>query len=281
MFIELGFLETVRVKKKSKYKISFIGSGRVATALALEFHNKGILINEIWSKDFKNAEILAKKVKSTAIKKIEKMDPETDLFIIAVKDDFIHKAAEKIPGKNPFIVHTSGTISLKELKSVSKNSGVFYPLQTFTGKSSVYLKSVPVLIEGNNSSIEKRIKELGKLISDNVLEINSAQRKKIHLSAVFVSNFPNYFYSIAEKILEKEKIPFEILLPLIEKVTTNLYHSRPSKNQTGPAIRKDKKTLTAHHELLKENKDWQTIYDSISQSIPNFPFEKKMSKSKK
>lgn len=262
------------MKKKAKYKISFIGSGKVATALATEFHQKGILINEIWSNDFKNAEILAKKVNSTAIKKIEKMNPEVDLFIIAVKDDFIHKAAEKIQGKNPFIVHTSGSISLKELKSVTKNTGVFYPLQTFTGKSSVYLKSVPFLIEGNNSSIEKRITELGKLISDNILKINSAQRKKIHLSAVFVSNFPNYFYSIAEKILEQEKIPFEILLPLIEKVTTNLYHSLPSKNQTGPAIRKDKKTIAAHLELLNKNKDWQNIYKSISQSIMNHSFEK-------
>ena len=262
------------MKNKAKYKISFIGSGRVATALALEFYQKGFIISEIWSNDFKNAQILAKKVKSCAIKKIEKMNPQTNLFIIAVKDDFIAETAKKIPGKNPFIVHTSGTSSVKELKKISKNSGVFYPLQTFTGKSTVYLKSVPFLIEGANSTIEKRISLFGKMISDTVLKINSAQRKKIHLSAVFVSNFPNYFYSIAETILKKEKIPFEILLPLIENVTNNLYHSLPSKNQTGPAIRKDKKTLAAHLELLKSNKDWQKIYELISQSIMNHYFEK-------
>jgi predicted short-subunit dehydrogenase-like oxidoreductase (DUF2520 family) len=269
------------VKKTTKYTISFIGSGKVATALALEFHQKGILINEIWSNDFKHADSLAKKINSNPIKKIEKMNPKTDLFIIAVKDDFIPLVAEKIPGKNPFIVHTSGTVALKALKTSSKNSGVFYPLQTFTGKSTVYLKSVPILMEGNNFEMEKRISYLAKLISDHVLKINSKQRSKIHLSAVFVSNFPNYFYSIAETILKKEKIPFEILLPLIEKVTTNLYSSLPSKNQTGPAIRKDKKTLVNHHELLKENKDWQNIYDTISQSIMNFPFEKPISKVKK
>jgi predicted short-subunit dehydrogenase-like oxidoreductase (DUF2520 family) len=262
------------LKKKAKYKISFIGSGRVATTLALEFYQKGFVISEIWSNDLKHAISLAKKVNSTAVKKIEKMNPQTDLFIIAVKDDFIGETAKKIPGKNPFIVHTSGTVSLKELKKISKNSGVFYPLQTFTGKSTVYLKSVPFLIEGSNSTIEKRISLIGKIISDTVLKINSEQRKKIHLSAVFVSNFPNYFYSIAETILKKEKIPFEILLPLIENVTTNLYHSLPSKNQTGPAIRKDKKTLAAHLELLKANKDWQKIYELISQSILNHYFEK-------
>lgn len=262
------------MKKKAKYKISFIGSGRVATALALEFYQKGFIVSEIWSNDFKNATSLARKVKSTAVKKIEKMNPQTDLFIIAVKDDFIAETAKKIPGKNPFIVHTSGTASVKELKKISKNSGVFYPLQTFTGKSTVYLKSVPFLIEGSNSIIEKRISLIGKIISDTVLKINSAQRKKIHLSAVFVSNFPNYFYSIAETILKKEKIPFEILLPLIENVTNNLYHSLPTKNQTGPAIRKDKKTLAAHLELLKANKDWQKIYELISQSIMNHYFEK-------
>jgi predicted short-subunit dehydrogenase-like oxidoreductase (DUF2520 family) len=208
------------------------------------------------------------------VEKIESMDPETDLFILAVKDDFIGKTAEMIPGKNPFIVHTSGTVSLKELKNISKNSGVFYPLQTFTGKAKVNFRNIPILLEGNYSIIEKRITEIAKSVSDKVLKINSGQRKKIHLSAVFVSNFPNYFYTIAESILKKDKVPFEILLPLINQVTDNLKNSLPSKNQTGPALRKDKKTMEAHLELLKENKDWQKIYESVSQSIMNHSFEK-------
>lgn len=202
------------------------------------------------------------------------MNPETDMFIIAVKDDFIQKTAEMIPGKNPFIVHTSGTVSLEELKKISKNSGVFYPLQTFTGKTKVDFRNIPILLEGNNSIIEKRISDIAQAVSGNVSKINSDQRKKIHLSAVFVSNFPNYFYTIAESILRKEKIPFDILLPLILQVTENLKNSLPSENQTGPAFRKDKKTINNHLELLKGNKQLQKIYQTISDSIMNHPFDK-------
>lgn len=247
----------------------------MATALALELFRKGCIIQEIWSRENKHSRILAQKVKAKSVQKIEKMNSETDLFIIAVKDDFVSEVAAKIPGKNPFIVHTSGTVDLKELKKISSHAGVIYPLQTFTKKSKVDFTRLPILIEGSSSLIEKRILEVTKKLSEIVQRIDSTQRKKIHLAAVFVSNFPNYFYSIAETILKKEKVPFELLIPLIEQVTSNLKTSPPSSNQTGPAVRKDKKTMKRHLELLKNEKEWQKIYRSVSKGIMQHTFENK------
>lgn len=246
----------------------------MATALAMALYQKGFIIQEIWSKENKNARILSQKVKAKSVQKIEKMNSEIDLFIIAVKDDFVSEVAAKIPGRNPFIVHTSGTVDLKELKKISPNAGVLYPLQTFAKKNKVDFSQLPMLIEGTSSVIEKRILEVAKKLSEVVQRIDSKQRKKIHLAAVFVSNFPNYFYTIAETILKKEKVPFELLIPLIEQVTSNLKTSSPSSNQTGPAVRKDKKTMKRHLELLKNEKEWQKIYRLISEGIMQHSFEK-------
>jgi predicted short-subunit dehydrogenase-like oxidoreductase (DUF2520 family) len=109
--------------------------------------------------------------------------------------------------------------------------------------------------------------KIGKHISNNVKKINSLQREKIHLSAVFVSNFPNYLYTIAEEILKKEKVSFQLLLPLIKKVSANLENASPSQNQTGPAMRKDKKTIARHLHLLEKNKTEKSVYSNLSKAI--------------
>jgi predicted short-subunit dehydrogenase-like oxidoreductase (DUF2520 family) len=58
---------------------------------------------------------------------------------------------------------------------------------------------VPLCIEGANESITKTLKELAQSISNNVYEIDSTQRKTLHLAAVFACNFPNYLYSVAQE----------------------------------------------------------------------------------
>lgn len=259
------------MKKKSKYCVSFIGSGRVATALAAVFVSKEIKINQIYSLHSENAGKLAKKTGAKVVPKIEDIE-ETDFIIIAVKDDRIPEISKKIKTEKSIVLHTSGTVPLKSLKH--KNSGVFYPLQTIT-QPEIDFRSIPVLIEGSNQFSENKIKVLAKIISPKIHRVNSAKRLKIHLAAVLVSNFTNYLYHEAEIILRSQKIPFEILLPLISKVTGNLYHSLPAKNQTGPAVRKDQKTLKKHLELLSENKKLQTIYKNISDSIQKIHSAKK------
>jgi predicted short-subunit dehydrogenase-like oxidoreductase (DUF2520 family) len=251
------------MKKKSKICVSFIGSGRVATALASAFVSNGIRINQIYSLHSENALKLAKKTGAKTVRKIEEME-DADFIIIAVKDDRIAKVSKKIKTEKSIILHTSGTVSLKSL--AHKNCGVFYPLQTITNGKTDF-GSVPLLIEGSTKNTEKKINALAKKLSNRVHPVTSVKRLKIHLAAVLVSNFTNYLYHEAQQILHSQKIPFDILLPLISKVTGNLYHSLPANNQTGPAVRKDQKTIKKHLELLSDNKNLHTIYKNISKAI--------------
>ena len=55
--------------------------------------------------------------------------PSADVTIIAVSDDAISEVSAKI--KNSFVVHTSGSAALHDLKNKSRK-GVFYMLQTFS-----------------------------------------------------------------------------------------------------------------------------------------------------
>ena len=126
---------------------------------------------------------------------------------------------------------------------------------------------IPLFIEANNRATEKIITKLTKRISSNVHKINSEKRFIIHLAAVFANNFTNHLLSISGKILEKEKIPFSILRPMIEQATARLKNESPSQMQTGPAFRGDNKILSKHIKYLKDSPELKMIYQLLSDSI--------------
>ena len=69
-------------------KISFIGSGNVATHLAKVFSKKELPFNK-FSQTCDNSEILAWQANSIYICNLEELNLEVDLLIFAVKDEVI------------------------------------------------------------------------------------------------------------------------------------------------------------------------------------------------
>ncbi|MFH1005760.1 MAG: DUF2520 domain-containing protein [Bacteroidota bacterium] len=227
---------------KSTSKIVIIGAGNVATHLGKEL-----------------------KIKFS--KNINFVDRTADIFIIAVKDDAIDEVAKKINIKNKIIVHTSGSVDMNILRKYSENYGVLYPLQTISKERKLNFEKVPICIEANNKQTEKILFSIGKSISKNVYCINSEKRKILHLAAVFACNFTNHMYFIAEQILKKEKLSFDILKPLIEETAKKILNMSPADAQTGPAKRNDKKILQHHFRILSKNKYYREIYRIISNNI--------------
>ena len=109
--------------------------------------------------------------------------------------------------------------------------------------------------------------EFARSLSDTVIPTNDRERLHYHVAAVFVSNFTNHFYAIAENFCEKEKINFKNLLPLINEVTTRVNLNSPHTVQTGPAIREDIATLNLHLQTLSAHPDLKYLYLKLSESI--------------
>ena len=246
--------------------ITFIGSGNVATHLAKTLFYKGFVIHEVYSKSLEKAQLLASKINAKACNQIEQLSNESDIYIICIKDDFIQEIVEKLSFKNKLIVHTSGSISIDALKSF-EHYGIFYPLQTFSKEKEVNMFEVPFCIEANTKITEQALINLGESISEYVYLINSEQRKKLHLAAVFACNFTNYMYQIANDITRKNDIDFDILKPLIIETAKKIKKKTPKSMQTGPAKRKDEVVIKNHLELLNDSPDYQQIYKLISDNI--------------
>ena len=113
---------------------------------------------------------------------------------------------------------------------------------------------------------EKQLIKIAKALSNNVVKMNSQQRKQLHIAAVFACNFSNHMYSIADDLLAKKNIDFKILLPLIRKTNANLENYRPKEVQTGPAKRKDTAIIQEHIATIKEN-EIKELYHRISENI--------------
>ena len=243
-------------------KITIIGSGNTATLLGLAWHTANIEIVQILSRNRKSGRNLANKLNSQFIQNPLDLE-KVDLIVICVNDDNISEIVQLLPNVN--IVHTSGNSAINILKN-KKNYGVIYPVQSLNKELEIDFKNIPICIEANSTILEKKLIDLSKQISHNVIVLNSQKRKHLHLAAVIASNFSNYCYSIAKNILDNENINFDLLNPLIQHTAQKNLNKNPINNQTGPAKRGDKNTIQEHLSLLVDE-NHKKIYKLLSQNI--------------
>jgi predicted short-subunit dehydrogenase-like oxidoreductase (DUF2520 family) len=248
-------------------RITLIGSGNVATHLGAALKNAGHQIIQVYSRNLQHAALLAYHIKAEAIDDLQQISAETDVFIISVKDDAVETIAQEISSYKKLILHTSGSTDISVLLKYTDKAGVLYPLQTFSRDKELNFREVPLCIEGANPAITATIKELAQTISNNVSEVNSTQRRVLHLAAVFACNFPNYLYNIAQGLLAQHQLDFDLLKPLIAETADKVQRQMPAKVQTGPAVRNDELTMNKHLEMLQNQPALQQIYKILSQGI--------------
>ena len=248
-------------------EVVLIGSGSVATHLGLALQDKGIKISQVYSRNVLNAEILSEKLNTSYITDISEIYKDADFYFYALTDSAFKSILRKIVMPKGIQVHTAGCIPMNEFENFTTKFGVFYPLQTFSKSKTVDFSKVPICIEASNSEVQKQLLDLGNLLSDKTYLINSDQRKKLHLAAVFACNFTNYMYDIASEILEDSGFLFKIIQPLITETAEKTKTMNPFQAQTGPAIRMDEKTISKHLVMLNKRPDFKKIYKLLTKNI--------------
>lgn len=246
-------------------KVSIIGSGNVARHLIQAFQsNSKIELVQVFARNKKS---LTHLLDSNSVTSDYTQLQAADVYIIAVSDDAIAEVSSQLPFENQLVVHTSGTVPLTTLESKNRR-GVFYPLQTFSKDKAVNFKTIPICLEAENEKDLQTLNQIASTISDAVYQINSEQRKALHVAAVFVNNFVNHLYQMGNEICDNNNVPFEILKPLIQETANKIVSLSPKEAQTGPAKRNDLTTIEAHQQFLTDE-NLSTIYTLLTQSIQN------------
>lgn len=250
--------------------VSIIGSGNLAWHLAPALDNTDFAVREIYSRNPSRADALVEKLYEAESKvSLNFSDSPSRIFIIATSDDAIQEVAQEIIlPDDAILVHTSGSQPLSLLGyAATHNIGVFYPLQTFSKDKKIDFQDVPFFIESENSETEKVLMQMGKALSKTVFKINSQDRKALHVSAVFASNFTNHMLFIAQGIMKENKLSFDWLKPLIAEMINKSLSIGPENAQTGPAKRGDLEILDKHLEFLQHDESVAEIYKVVSQHI--------------
>lgn len=234
-------------------RITIIGRGNVGTHLHKAFSNSGVDCSLSDSREMANLQA-------------------SDIYIICVKDDVIGEVAARLKEKlgseadKAVVVHTAGTKPMSLLEDCFANYGVLYPMQTFSKTKALDYAEIPIFLEASNESTLAAIRELANTTFSNIKELSSAERKVLHIAAVFSSNFTNHMVTLADEQLKTIGLDYTVMLPLLKEVTDKLFHLPPQQAQTGPAVRKDLSVVNEHISLI-DDADTREIYQKISESI--------------
>lgn len=259
-------------------EISFIGAGNVAWHLAPALENAGHHVNEVVSRQLTHARQL--------VSLLYDARPRTDmnvansasrLFILTVPDDALPDVCSRLVlPENAIVVHTSGTRSLDDLNQLMQvysdvpvRTGVFYPLQTFSRtQNPLDFEDIPLCLEASDPDTEAALVAMGQEISSIVYLVDSAERRVLHLAAVFACNFTNHLLALAQDLTTDHDLEFDLLRPLIrETFRKALAAPHPADVQTGPARRNDQKTIDTHLSMLRNQPRLAAIYELLTESI--------------
>ena len=248
--------------------ISFIGSGNVATNLARAFYAAGVPIDTIYSNTLQNAETLAGIVDAEAINDIENHVFTSDLVVVALKDDVLDKVLSKATIKGSLLVHTSGSIDTATLKKYAGNYGCFYPFQTFRKEVETDFSEVHIFIESNSEESTLKLYNLARILTSKVVEMNSYDRKSLHIAGVGLNNFTHFILSVTRQYCIDNHLKTEYLTNLLTQTVNNSFYIENALSmQTGPARRGDMEVIKDHLERLKNAPKYRKIYKTISQLI--------------
>ena len=257
------------IKFVGMMKVTLIGAGNLATQLGKSLKKAGVIISQVYSRTEDSARTLGELLDAEWLTDIKALRDEADIYIFSVKDSVLCELiseACKGRGKKLFL-HTAGSMPMSCFEGKALHYGVFYPMQTFSKSKDVDFERIPVFIEGNSIETEDVIRSLANKLTQRVIRLSSADRKYLHLAAVWACNFTNYCYTVASDILGEHSIPFDVMLPLINETTDKIQKISPMEAQTGPAVRGDRNVMNKQLELMNGKEDLQELYQMLSKGI--------------
>ena len=257
------------MKKTNTKLISLVGSGNVATHLALALQACGYAFSQVYSPTFGHAQLLANRLGAEPVCRVDMVRPDADVYLLAVTDDALFDLALDLRLRDALVLHTSGATPMSVLRDISRRHGVVWSPQTFVRDIAMDYRHLPLCIEGSSPAVEQQIADLFDPVSDCVYRLSFDQRRWVHLAAVMVSNFVNAVNAEAQQLMQALGLDFDMLRPLAEQTLRKMDYGDLRAQQTGPAIRHDDRTIAAQRRLLADNPRLLALYDMMTDLIQN------------
>jgi len=247
--------------------VSVLGSGNVAYHIARKLRAEDLVIDCVFSRNCVTGQSLADEVGAYFIDNLQLLPQDSEAYIFMMSDTANRTIAQQVELPcNAILVHTSGSLPIDIFNA--KNAAVMYPFQTFSRDVKIEdFSSIPICIETSNADTFHEMRCLAEKISPLIYELSFEQRKLLHVAGVFAANFMNHSVCLAQKLLQDNNIPINILTPLLKQSFAKILSNGAYASQTGPAARGDRKIIDSHIDMLTSDENIAKVYKIMSESI--------------
>lgn len=243
--------------------ISFIGAGKVATALGIYFKQKGFEVSGYLSRSASSANNAAYKTDSKSFANLSELLEISNVIWITTPDDMIESVAKQIastPISNAdkkLIVHASGVHTaqiLSSTKEVGYQTAAAHPLLAFSdaGDAVNMLDKTWFAVEESTSIISSILHKC----TNRTFNIDGDKKTLYHAAACMLSNYMVTLMDASQQMLAHTGLSKDdaasATMPLLESVVKNMQGKQSKDALTGPIKRGDASTVAMHINSLKE-----------------------------
>jgi predicted short-subunit dehydrogenase-like oxidoreductase (DUF2520 family) len=261
-------------------RIAIVGAGRLGTALAKELFRAGYSVAEIIARNnpvsLKKARRLAKSVGALATS-INTAPYDAELLWLCVPDRQIKSVGREMAAsprnwEGKIIFHSSGALASDELNALREKRAVVasvHPLMTFVSGSAPPLSGVPWAVEGDAAAV-RLARRIIKALGGEALAVRKKDKVAYHAWATFCSPLLIAALTTAEQVGRIAGFSAanarRKMLPIVKQTVANYALLGPAGAFSGPIVRGDAETVSAHLKLLGKVPEARAVYVALARS---------------
>jgi predicted short-subunit dehydrogenase-like oxidoreductase (DUF2520 family) len=266
-------------KPTSRPRITIVGAGNLASALAPALHEAGYEIDQIISRgqsaSLRRARRLAHEVGASALA-TSRAKIQSDVVWLCVPDAEIAAAAKSLAASanwsGKVALHSSGALASGELAVLRRRGAAIasvHPLMTFVPGSRPSLAGVPFAIEGDSAAVHLA-RRIVKNLGGSPYSIRKEDKAAYHAWGTFASPLLTALLSAGEHVAAaagiKQKAVKKMMLPIVRQTVANYAAFEAARAFSGPIIRGDIETVKTHLATLRKHPLAQDVYLSLARA---------------
>jgi predicted short-subunit dehydrogenase-like oxidoreductase (DUF2520 family) len=266
-------------KLSAKPRITIVGAGNLASALAPSLREAGYQVEQIVSQknpaSLRRARRLAREVGAIAAT-LSQARIQSDVVWFCVPDRAIAAAAKSIAARADWTgkvaLHSSGALSSDELTALrSRGASIasVHPLMTFVPGSRPSLAGVPFAIEGDSAAV-RVARRIAKNLGGNAYSIRTEDKAAYHAWGTFASPLLTALLVTSEHVAAaagiERKTAKKMMLPIVRQTLANYAALQAAEAFSGPIIRGDIETVKRHLHTLRKLPVAQEVYLSLARA---------------
>lgn len=270
-----------------KPTVAMVGTGRLATFLALALHDAGFRITEIVTRNStrsrRHARVLAARVGARLVTANSAVIDATLLWFCVPDREICGAAAAQAvrltagatrhkPSALRFAFHSSGALLSRELAPL-RNAGIavasVHPLMTFVAGAHPSLKAVPFAMEGD-AAATRVARQIVSQLGGESFSLPAKRKAAYHAWATLTSPLLLAFLVTLEDAASAAGFTRAQArrksLPIVRQTLANYSRLGPARSFSGPLVRGDAETVARHLSILKQRPGAREVYLALARA---------------